>query len=604
MALAVITQPVSAPVSIPVPTPSPTPSPTPTPSPIATSSATLSVTPSVIPVGGKFSFSWSGIPDPMIGDYILVYNSNNVKQDAEFWTGGCDKLTLDPGRASGTCANIPIYINNPGTYYMILYSNHSNNNNMPLARSNTFTVVPAPVCLTLTIEGLQAAFGTKRGDPRFNPCYDANNDGKIDIVDFSILLTVFQALPKPDLTVDLKANVENIDVGTSASLSKKITLTATVKNIGSSSAQPSVTQINTNYSNEYWRLATNSLNPGASQVLTITTYKNPGSYQFTAKADADSQVNESNEDNNSASATVVIPTAKPDLIVLSASASGELKVGSYNNLNIVVKNQGNADAKSFWVSANTLDLTTGNQLGYCYAYVDKLAAGQTITAQINNCKQYKYPGQQRIYGKVDEFNMIDESNETNNTYTAYVNVINPAPKADYITPLTGLVGSIASVYGSNFGNKQGNVTFYNQWGQASGKAPILGWYDGGVKFRILTVAKGTYSVEIQTSDGKKSNKVSFTVIAGQPTISSLYTYKLSWGGYFIIYGRDLGNSGKINLYNIGSNVPFYNASILYWSDSLIMGQISPKVGGNATYGIQVSTSDNRNSSIIYRYISK
>ncbi len=40
------------------------------------------------------------------------------------------------------------------------------------------------------LAGLQAAFGTKAGDAKFNECYDLNGDGFIDIVDFSVFSKV------------------------------------------------------------------------------------------------------------------------------------------------------------------------------------------------------------------------------------------------------------------------------------------------------------------------------------------------------------------------------------------------------------------------------
>ncbi len=569
-----ITQPVSAPVTIPVtiPTPTPAPSPTATPVPVAT----VSVSPTNVSKDGTITITYSNIPNPHLKD-IFQFVTNGMTKIVGFgiWANTCKVTELAPDptgtpKSSGSCvidlskAGIPA---NTTTLNIVLYSGKTIG--QIVAVSNQFTLTNAPVL-------------------------------------------------KSDLTIDLKATVDTstLGVGTSAPTGygySKITLTATVKNIGSVTSQPSVTQINTDNIgiNEYWRLATNSLTPGSSQILTITTYKNPGTYQFKAMADADMQINESSEDNNSANISVVVttPTApKPDLLVLSAIATGDLKVGSYNDVKITVKNQGNADAKSFWVSANTFDQKTITQLGYCYAYIDKLAAGQTIIASITNCKQYKFPGQQTIYGKVDEFNMVNENNETNNTYLTYATVTIPIPAS--ITSIYGSPaksGDTVAIYGSGFASqyaKSGSVTLYNQYNQAVAGAPIVYWSDTVVKFTVPFVAKGNYQIEAQTSDGRKSNRVSLTVTAAQPTISSLYTYNLSWGGYFIIYGQDLGKSGKINLYNTNSNVPFYNATILSWSDSLIIGQISPKVGGNATYGFQVSTSDNRQSSLIYRYVSK
>lgn len=174
-----------------------------------------------------------------------------------------------------------------------------------------------------------------------------------------------------------------------------------------------------------------------------------------------------------------------------------------------------------------------------------------------------------------------------------------------ITPSSGIFSAIVNVYGSGFDNKKGSVTFYNKANQAVAGAPILGWYDGGIKFRVPAVTKGSYQIEIQRADGRKSNRVAFTVTASQPIISTIQPGTLRAGNYFLIYGQQFGNlTGKVNLFNPNSPVIFANANIYYWSDNLIVGQIPSKIGGNKEYGIQVRTSDLRDSSLIYRFISK
>ena len=110
---------------------------------------TLSVSPATIPVGGKMSFTWSGVQNPAIGDYIFVYNAKGVRQDSpRFWTNNCFKLSSDAPKASGTCTDMPVP-SFPGTYYMVLYSNI---NNKVLATSNAFNVVATlPIINSVTI---------------------------------------------------------------------------------------------------------------------------------------------------------------------------------------------------------------------------------------------------------------------------------------------------------------------------------------------------------------------------------------------------------------------------------------------------------------------
>lgn len=370
--------------------------------------------------------------------------------------------------------------------------------------------------------------------------------------------------PKPDLTVDLKAVIDSVGIGTSANLNKKITLTATVKNIGSSSAQPSVTQIK--IGNEYpWRIGTNNLGIGTTQALTVITYKTAGTYQISAQADTDAQVSESREDNNTADISVTIPSS------LSCNA-GDV----------------NFDGK--------VDTTDARLILRYSAGLEKFSDEQKSRADVNADGAVNVIDSQQILqyfiGKLK-------------TFTACIQ--KPAPKITAITPSSGIAGSIAAVYGTGFGDKQYLVAFYNQNGQVVEKAPVLGWYDNGVKFRIPAVARGIYSVEVQTANGAKSNRVNFTVTAPQPVVNSIWPAKLKVGNYMVIYGSNLGSSGKINFYNPGSQAASASAVNNYWSNSLIIAKIPLSLKANQQYGIQVRISDGTNlidSPLVYRYISR
>lgn len=111
----------------------------------------------------------------------------------------------------------------------------------------------------------------------------------------------------------------------------------------------------------------------------------------------------------------------------------------------------------------------------------------------------------------------------------------PTPIPNYsvrlnaISPIQGRVGDIITLSGSGFGKSsfyypdpskfQGMILFYGPSGQNSGAAPwggewkINDWTDAEIKARVPSVAAGiTYQVEVTSSDGQKSNRVSFEVI--------------------------------------------------------------------------------------------
>lgn len=80
--------------------------------------------------------------------------------------------------------------------------------------SPTPTPSPSPTPVpVLTVEGFKRAFGSVRGAPNYDPIYDANNDGRISVVDYSALLTRFafsgyylERQPSPDIIMNPGAN--------------------------------------------------------------------------------------------------------------------------------------------------------------------------------------------------------------------------------------------------------------------------------------------------------------------------------------------------------------------------------------------------------------
>lgn len=161
------------------------PSPTAVPSSVP-STATLAVNPTYIGIGTTFSYTWAGVQNPAIGDYILTYNSTGVKQDPIFWTNDCTKLSSAPAKASGTCSGMTLQLS-AGTYYMKLFSNI---NNQLLATSNNFTITTVPLPSATPRPGTG----------------DGNNDGKVNLVDLSVMLTDWQKRSGFRVGIDLNAD--------------------------------------------------------------------------------------------------------------------------------------------------------------------------------------------------------------------------------------------------------------------------------------------------------------------------------------------------------------------------------------------------------------
>lgn len=149
--------------------------------------------------------------------------------------------------------------------------------------------------------------------------------------------------------------------------------------------------------------------------------------------------------------------------------------------------------------------------------------------------------------------------------------------------------------GFNFGANPGSVNFryYNQ-GYSSGGAPIVSWSSNEIKAKVPAVKKGSYRIQVVTSDNKKSNEVRFTVSNGQPVINST-SVRLLNGEYELVFeGSEFGSKrGSIDIYS-GTDLAG-NGIVRYWSSSRVRFGLPnlPK----SEYGFQVTTSDGRKSSL-------
>lgn len=776
VALAIVTQPVSAPISIPVPIPTPTPSPSPVPKPA------IFVQDYSVKSGENLNVSWN-IPNASNTDYIRVLTTDgtnrSVGPNGISPSNNCNLNNVSGPNAVkvGSCTFTSAVIADLGTFKLGYYNSGgtllatSNPFHVLAASAGSFNANPANIGIGQSVNLIWANItnahpkdyinylnadtytggGTAHTYWPSNNCkwftdstapkpsgscsiegpYSSGNykliyrSGNVPVGQPAPILAVTNVIgvgqnaPKPDLIVDLKAAVENIGIGTSAnigigtsaSLMKKITLTATVKNIGSSSAQPSVTQVTTDNINEHWRLGTNSLNPGASQVLTITTYRNPGYYQFTAKADADSQVVESKEDNNSASTNIVVPGS---LQIISISPNNPRQGDT-----VAIYGSGFVkDAASNLVYVgNTLMPTQFNRLS---------ADGKRLSFVLSTETPFRIGAQYPV--KVKTPNGPELSNTLNITITS------PTILSS-VNPSEAVVGETAILRGFNFGEKQGSVFIYDLNYKFVSAVNITSWSNNTIQVKIpeiatdkeyLVVVNGSFGgkfiyssngvkvkivnkkpdlvVEnIQVNDAKVGNKINAdvtirnigksktgsvllttviktiqpngqrlsdcssqdtvnidpnqtsvikvgnvncasykvagshtieafadfnsvlsesnennnrgttnvnvagAVVINRPVINSIWPYQLRIGRWFVVYGSNLGSSGKINFYKPGSTAASASAINYYWSDSLILAKIPTSLKANQQYGIGVrilNGTDLLDSPLIYRYISK
>lgn len=190
-----------------------------------------------------------------------------------------------------------------------------------------------------------------------------------------------------------------------------------------------------------------ALNPGQHTAriipnVTIPQNAQAGTRYILCKADADNELEESDEDNNIAKVTItVLNSQKPDYRPTSLTGPNTANAGQGIEMQVTLKNDGPVDGngnggKDKYYISSTSNLNASNLVAnatFLKAYdTDNIAAGET--------KQYPggftipsslAPGTYYIYFFHDADNKIDESNEDNNVIWRRMTIEANSPKPDY-----------------------------------------------------------------------------------------------------------------------------------------------------------------------------
>ena len=234
---------------------------------------------------------------------------------------------------------------------------------------------------------------------------------------------------QPDLVVD------NITYSpTNPTVGSTVTFQVTVRNQGTASAGSFTVRLQGVAS--YQDATVSSLAAGASTTRTFTLPLSTSPETFTATADANGQVTESDETNNTRQVIVTGPVARPDLVVDNITYSPTSPtVGSTVTFQVTVRNQGTASAGSFTVRLQ-------GAATYQDATVASLAAGSSTT------RTFTLPlstSPETFTATADVHNQVAESDEANNT--RQVTVTGPVARPDLVvdnimyTPTNPTVGS-------------------------------------------------------------------------------------------------------------------------------------------------------------------
>ena len=223
-------------------------------------------------------------------------------------------------------------------------------------------------------------------------------------------VTVTGPVARPDLVVDAITYSP-----TTPTLGSTITFQVTVRNQGSASAGSFVLRLQGAAS--YQDATVSSLAAGSSTMRTFTLPLSTSPETFTAIADANGQVSESDEANNTRPVTVTGPVARPDLVVDNVTYSPpNPTLGSTVTFQVTVRNQGSASAGSFVLRLQGV-------ASYQDATVSSLAAGASTT------RTFSLPlstSPETFTATADANGQVSESDEANNARPVTITAAVPA----------------------------------------------------------------------------------------------------------------------------------------------------------------------------------
>ena len=400
-----------APTPTPTPTLTPTPTPTPTPKPTATPT-----------------------PAPTTAAYPDLIVSSLVPSKYSYTAGETMRYTAvirNQGSAASSSCYSALYSSGFSTQYSSIPA-------LSAGASTTvsFSVTAPSISGTLTI--------TAEAD-YFEQVTESNESNNTRSISVSVTMPTATATPTPaptatptpapaaypDLTITyLVSDQDSYETGSA------ISIMAVIKNQGS---------VDTEYCYAILEgggdvyAYVEPLTAGSSTVVSfsLTAPDTAQTLYLTATVDEFSQIDESNESNNSKSISIAItaPAVYPDLTITSLiSGQSNYETGSSISITAIIKNQGSIDTEFCYA------ILEGGE-DDVYAYVESLTAGSSTVMSFSltapDTAQTLY-----LTATVDEFSQITESNESNNSKSISIAITAPTPYPDLtITSLTSAQSS-------------------------------------------------------------------------------------------------------------------------------------------------------------------
>jgi hypothetical protein len=354
--------------------PSTTPTPTPSVTPTPTVSPTATPTP---PTGSNIAIGKSITASSSTQTYFAANaNDNDINT---YWEGGSNPstLTLDFG-ANHNITSVVLKLN-PSSLWgtrtqtiQVLGHNQDTTVFSNLVSAQSYTFNPASsntvtIPVSATVKRLQLNITSNSGAPAGQ------------IAEFQVFGT---PAANPDLTITGMTWAPSSPVENST-----LTLSATVKNIGSASSAAS--SVNFYLNNELVGTApVSTLAAGTSATVSVNAgTRTAATYSLSAKVDASNAIIEQSETNNSytnPSSLVVAPVASSDLTGTASWTPTNPVAGNSVSFNVNLKNQGTVASAS---GAHGVTVVLKNSAGstlqtFTGSYSGTIAAGASVSVAI------------------------------------------------------------------------------------------------------------------------------------------------------------------------------------------------------------------------------
>lgn len=142
--------------------------------------------------------------------------------------------------------------------------------------------------------------------------------------------------------------------------------------------------------------------------------------------------------------------------------------------------------------------------------------------------------------------------------------------------------------GQGFGSNAGIINVYNSKGEPQPYPPSYSWSDTEIKSHSPFFASDAeYQLEIQTADGKKSNRLTVKSGAGQPHVDEISPSGAKPGDEITLKGgRFENNAGQVNFFLNYPNISG-SGSVVSWSENEIKIKLPSNLEPGKEYGVQV-----------------